>query len=416
MYFSFQFRFLIQCQNHIDETQLGQDACAETSRRIKAVCKGHLIWCFRIANIIDGDTWEDIYPVGGGSGSSAQRSITSRVIQGAFQFSKLWLFFKTWNSELEYVVDLLLGRVREWLLYLVKTQHMGNLWPEKEETGLLKPYDSISLNSTGYYKTFSVYRLSEFATLWLALHQLQTLVELIGESLHGDEYQTNSNWTRIRLSLEDVLHRLRVQELRSHILNTFLVPRPVSQPTHFTHKTTQFQSPEVLPKLSMPGDQHSMDTTSDINQGAIAMQRTIESCSFDIRSADIIITEVAFAHQFFGDAHHRSCIAWQETLKLQKDEYLAEHLDPRQISLVLFAAAFGHILTKSPEDEIKEIVCERLASALSLLGAFAPALPIRSPSLKHMWTWSVGSISPPCSFEVFSITMAALFPECRASL
>ncbi len=97
---SFQFKLLTQFQNHIIERHEKHAGQNDFSERIKATCQGHLLWASEIAQPA-ADTWSTFYSVGGesiGTAPAANDPPTSRAVEGAFHFSKLWLYLSTWSQ------------------------------------------------------------------------------------------------------------------------------------------------------------------------------------------------------------------------------------------------------------------------------------------------------------------------------
>lgn len=133
---------------------------------------------FRIARLTE--TWDAIYSVGGDPEVAqvpSDKPSTSRVVEGAFHFSKLWLYCSTWPTEWNFVLELLHIKLDDWLSYLRSSQHMANLWITRQEDVMLKPYDTISPENGSIQKTYPQYRLSDFTMLWIALSQLEGLID-----------------------------------------------------------------------------------------------------------------------------------------------------------------------------------------------------------------------------------------------
>ena len=127
MWYSFQFKFLIQYHRYLSKMNRHGSVDAE---RIHATCESHLVWVFKIAPTLR--TWYTIYSVGGASESSpvelsSQENPLSYVVEGAFHFLKLCLCYETWKEEWELVLGLLHLALEKWLSYLVSTQHMDIL-------------------------------------------------------------------------------------------------------------------------------------------------------------------------------------------------------------------------------------------------------------------------------------------------
>ena len=106
-----------------------------------------------------------------------------------------------WQDEWESVLELMHLKMKEWLLYLVRTRHMSNLWVEREGIEKIKPqHDSISRSDAEQQQTstldyssdatynwkydtsnaFPQYFLSDFTSLWLALSYLEKLIQSMG--------------------------------------------------------------------------------------------------------------------------------------------------------------------------------------------------------------------------------------------
>lgn len=97
---SFQFRFLIQCHKHFSQLPEYKKSRRKAVARIKSACTNHLTWLFKIAKF--SGTWEIVYRVGDDPfyiSASPNVPPTSRVVQGAMHFSKLWLYLRTWPDE-----------------------------------------------------------------------------------------------------------------------------------------------------------------------------------------------------------------------------------------------------------------------------------------------------------------------------
>ncbi|KAL8961351.1 MAG: hypothetical protein Q9193_002082 [Seirophora villosa] len=203
-------------------------ADADFTERLKATCQGHLVWVFKIAAIRPNDTWQSDYDhfvsetKYKSSKPPTDASPISRVVEGAFQFSKLWLYLSAWPQDWEFVLDLLYLRLGDWLQYLRKNQHMENLWIEHQSSLTLKPYDTIPPFGYTINQTFPRYHLSDSTMLWLAFRQLECLFD------HIKSRSTCSEEVKLRiLVLQEKFESYRdvcsIPKLRSKILETFTV-------------------------------------------------------------------------------------------------------------------------------------------------------------------------------------------------
>lgn len=229
----FKFRVLVQCQMRFRNLHNHRVNPADTgfTERLKATCQGHLVWIFKMAAIGPNDTWQSDYDhFAFGTKYKNSKPPTnarplSRVAEGAYQFSKLWLYLNAWPQDWEFVLDLLYLRLGDWLQYLRKHRHMENLWVERQDSQPLKPYDTISPFGYPNYRTFPRYHLSDSTLLWLAFRQLECLFDHIKSRCQA---ATCSEEAKIRIlelqekfeSYQDVCN---TPKLRSKILETFTV-------------------------------------------------------------------------------------------------------------------------------------------------------------------------------------------------
>ncbi|KAL8989512.1 MAG: hypothetical protein Q9177_001613 [Variospora cf. flavescens] len=278
----FKFRFLTQCQTLIHAPHIGGIPIAHTglSARLKATCQGHLIWAFKIVMVRSNDTWQNIYAHYAAEGNNRdlkkrkEEHGNSRVVEGAFHFSKLWLYLSAWPQDWEFVLDLLHFRLNDWLRYLQKTRHMKNLWVERQGYQTLKPYDTISPDSGAIKKQYPRYCLSDFTMLWLAFRQLESLINLITEGYKGTtEKPVRDRYRNVRDVQEKLASYLDVystQELRSNILETFTVSEQESvKPIHLDiqHTNLAIRKPEVgQPRCDVPIEPSYQKVTSNIKR------------------------------------------------------------------------------------------------------------------------------------------------------
>ncbi|KAL9606640.1 MAG: hypothetical protein Q9179_000162 [Wetmoreana sp. 5 TL-2023] len=422
----FQFRFLTQCQKYIDNLEHVEVAMKELSTRIKTTCRDHLLWVFRHATILSNDTWHTLYTIGGDPlDESVQPGdpCTSRTIEGAYQFSKLWLYLNTWSDEWELVLSLLKARLDPWLSYLRSTQHMGNLWVEKQGNETLMLFDTINHYSGSSYRMFPQYHLSDFAMLWLALRQLETVLELIEGNTdfnNGQHDDYRKMLVDVKQTFEDHLKKLSILKIQSNVLKTFRVSKQdptlrfVADQKPAIRRVEDESAKSWIP--GSPDSPHYLDVprmtlepspqdhrTSELDLQFIALQRSISEYVLEIQATDLVTVEAATVG-FFKDSRDQLNLAWRETLKLHRDWFIPDIQDPRQIALTLFAAKFDSVISKHPEHEIEDLCCTRLMTALYDSGAFAQKLieDMPQPSRSHSVV----------SFEIMSILVGCKFKKC----
>ncbi|KAL8808168.1 MAG: hypothetical protein Q9182_000232 [Xanthomendoza sp. 2 TL-2023] len=429
---------LTQIQKHIDETETiisnaVDDSRQETSHRIKATCQGHLVWAFKIAEYRD--TWGTFYSVRGDmldQIAAAEGLSVSYAAEGAYHFSKLWLYLNTWKAEWEFILELLHSRLNSWLNYLIANIHMSNLWVERNDNEALRPYDTISPDFTSYQSVFPQYHLSDFTMLWLTFKQIEHLIDLLesesGMQMRQAEDAARHRIKEVRQTFDGYRKTLGSQTIRNNILKTFIVPKPGDSETQ---SSTDEKANKVIEasglndiRTTMPlsTSDKSLNLETSPTDGRIilqtsksrtparqvfAFQRTINEYTFAIQWSDIATIEAAIAG-FFEDPDEQVGIAWQENLKLQMDHNILGLESPPQIALTLFAATFGYMLANCSNSEIEKACLDRLAIALYDSGAFAQTIVGNAPETMRSWSG--------LTYETLSLVVGALFPECRFRL
>ncbi|KAI4112482.1 MAG: hypothetical protein LQ345_006378, partial [Seirophora villosa] len=422
---SFQFKFLVQCQEYIKQRQQETTSQLETSRRIEAACRGHIAWVFEMA--ILNETWAMFYPVGGESTSSA--TITDGpsetwILQGSWNFSKLWLYLRVWSHEWEFVLKQLHSKLEGWLMFLRNTQHMGNLWVERHDWVDLQPYDTITSDNIRISKLIPEYHLSDFASLWLAIKALTRLIDLIERSadMNGkhDEDPIKQRFNQVRRTFDDFQNTLGDDVIRSNVLKTFTPKGDTSSEFRASRKAVKDPKGNILnaplpathagafkgaPVLEEPVPETiNPIPESQVNEPvrqALIFKRTVDELVFTIQPRDVAIIEAASASFFEGlDGHIWS--AWQEALNPQLEQYVRTLQDPQQIALILFATKCGYISTGSPEEDIEQACCDRLTTAVYDSGQLAESI-----TESDYTCWS------ELNYEPISLLIGSLFKECR---
>ncbi|KAL8765019.1 MAG: hypothetical protein Q9209_007769 [Squamulea sp. 1 TL-2023] len=428
----FQFKLLTQVQRYIDSTQDEEEYRLEFSERIKATCQGHLVWTFQIAKL--GDTWSNFHLVGGDpydniENPAAEEMSTSYAIEGAWNFSKLWLYLSTWDTEWEFIIDLLHSSMKDWLLYLARRRHMKNLWVERHSSEALRPYNTISPDYTSISNLFPQYHLSDFTMLWLALQQLEHLITSIGNHselrARKEDDPIRHKLNDIRQAFEGFQQSLGSRKIRTNILKTFMIPTQDGSSTETSVDRKVSVNPETndfhIARITVPIDvsptwnePHSFQghQTSKITRQILAYRRTVTEYGYVIQSNDIATIEAAIAG-FFEDSEEQISLAWQENLKLlrtQQDQSIT-NFDPLRVALTLFASKFKYTLANSSVNDIERECLARLAIALYDSGFFARIIVGNAP--EPMRSWSGFTYD---TYETLSILVGGLFAACRFTL
>ena len=344
---------------------------------------------------------------------------TSYAVEGAYHFSKLWLYLNTWDTEWEFVLDLMGSRLDEWLMYLARTRYMDNLWVERYGYEELRPYNTIPPDSENMYRSFPQYHLSDFTFLWLVFRQLEHLIDLIGNAHNlrttDGKSSVKQKFIGVRKAYADHEKTMGSQEIRSNIFRTFVIRAQAESGTksNSDEKATKIVEADGYKQATVPID---MSPTSPKIEGSffrgpqnsgtarkiLVFRRTIKQYGFYIQPTDVATIEAAIAGFFEGpDEQYRS--AWQENLKIQQDQHIPSLESPLQVALTLFAAKFGWNIGNPPVSGIKTVCLSRLSLALYASGVFAQTIVGNAPESMHSW-------SAP-TYETLSILVGGLFPD-----
>ncbi|KAL8697971.1 MAG: hypothetical protein Q9201_006827 [Fulgogasparrea decipioides] len=429
-YTYFQFKFLVQCQKYINAMPDRGSSQLENAHRIQKTCKGHLIWAFKIAKYAD--TWTILHEINSAKvtsvPSSSEPSSKSRSVEGAWQFLKLCLYLKAWPDEWHFVLELLNHKIEEWLTYLAKTQHMANLWVERDEVENLRPYNTISRDDRDINKVFPQYHLSDSALLWLALSQLEQIIQMIERKFESPIEQHDASIESmiraVREYHDSFQDTLSPQKIRLSIFNTFKISKRQYSNEEITDEKAssslgaaafgKSQAPAV-PKLpgkpSTAVDQRIQEekqatTTSKSDQQVILLQRTTNAYITEIEATDIATVDAANAGIFEED---NVKAAWQETLGIQEEKDVSTFEDTLHMALALFASCstskYDFNLARSPDGKVKEALCERLQNALYDSGSIAQFIEEDIPQAMRSWS--------AVTYESLSLIVDSLFSQCR---
>ena len=431
--YSFQFRFLIQCQVYIGSIQWEEDRKRHILDRIRSTCEGHLIWASKVADSTN--TWSPYYAMSGSNTAeelknSSMKPSLAYSVEGAFHFLKLCLYLSTWREKWHFVLELTHLKLRNWLLYLERNQHMANLWIEDEDLESFKPYNSTS-EDVGYIRrTYPHYNLSDAALVWLALLHVEKTIKMIEDNVHAqalrDGDPIGTMLKNVRQSFDASQGILSLQQIRSNILKTFKVPRiglnaPLSASAGAKISRTVASSGRsdflVVQPSSTSAFSNSQATQAQSfaqveaakrrDQQVIVLQRTINQSMLEIEPWDFATIEASILGIFEGSQDHVQA-AWRETLNIQKEKDVSSFEDPRQIALTIFAFRFKYNLACSRVGKTEDVAKDRLRHALYDSGFFAQTIVDDAPESMRDWTGY--------TYETMSLLIGGLFKECRGSM
>lgn len=419
---------------YINARQAETALYSETSERIKHACRAHLVWVFKIAKLND-ETWAASYPVGGvwvGPKVSTLEWTESRTLQGAFHFSKIWLYLNTWSHDWEFALEHLHDKLESWLSYVRATQYMGNLWAERSCYDDLKSYDTISPENYLHDQLNPQYLLSDFTMLWLALRQLENLIgsfeRSCGTEGRYEDDPVKRKVNKVRRIFDDHQKILEIEAIRSNVLKTFVVPEGGESASHpnpqqrivspskenFSIKAqapiqvgTPDRSPYVEDSAAEGVTAFQEFHTSKPARQVIAFARSVSELEYNIQYSDIASIEAASAG-FFDVAKDYIGSAWRKALKMQLDSHIASCDDPSLIALTLYAANFIHIISRTHAEKIAQVCRNRLALTLYESGSFAGTILDDSPEPTRYWT--------AATYQTLSVLIGGLFEECRFTL
>ena len=435
--YSFQFRALVQCQKRIDAIHNGEIYLNDLAERIKTTCKLHLVWVFSIAELSDG-TWRPRYSAGGKSKASEVDKYTdirpSYSVEGAFQFLKVCLYFETWREDWKFVLQLLRDHLDQWLMYLVATQHMSNLWVESIDFESLTLYhDNISIGDGDVSKAFPRYHLSDAALLWLALLQLEQLVKSIEEIIFTRTESFDDNVTSMILEVRTVVNfipnQINRQNLQSNILRTFKVSKrdlssrftgaekkmAGSGTVNLYKSSDEVEEASPIDRLDSEKRTGHLGVASHQDSSTIVYRRTFHSYTLEIQASDMAVIE-ASTHGLFQRSDNIIEPSWQESLEVQENTNIQVFNVPRHLALVLWTSKLNVSKARSNGDNVQVVLHHRrsatldqkLSATLYDSGVFADSFIEDGPG--HMKSWSA------LTYEALSLCLGSQYEECMMVL
>ena len=401
---SMQFRFLIQCEIYLRSVHTQEDAKRHLQDRIKTICEGHLVWLFQSA--ASTPTWGYFYTIDGTKQTSLESTTAplTKSTEGARQFLKLSFYFSAWDTEWLFILKLLHGSLKRWLLYLESSQHMANLWIENEDMQAFKPSSSTSDNVGEINLLYPRYRLSEATLLWLALLHIERMIHLIEErSMQMAQLPDDSQSMikDIRQDFDIFKETFGLRSIRSKILSTFKVPKRELNAIYVADDKESVRY--AIPTKHESETQVQADVVVKRQQEVIAFQRSIKESLLSIEPRDLDALEASLLG-FFEGSHDGVKAAWRESLSMQKDLEISDCDEATQLALIMFGAKFKYNLASSRNGRIEDVSKSRLRYALYDSGFFAHTIVDDVPQSMSQWTTStyptscllLGSLSKAC--------------------
>ena len=372
-------------------------------------------------------TWSSPYAVDGTTfDSGAQNSRTSWALQGSFHFLKLCLYYAGWREDWTFVLELLHSKLDQWLNYLESSKHMNNLWVEKEHIEAFRPHDTSARDGESISREYPHYYLGDAMELWLALLQIERLIQSLEEQAKGSTQPPMDNERtmvkEVRESFNAHQDTLSSRKIRSNILETFTVPvnearssvqvtsEPIiAAPGGFSHPSIGgiIETPAIFRQSVKVGSSIQVGSENTRAKQAILLRRSIKEHDYNISCTDLAVIEAALLGFFHGPEDYVD-VAWRKTMKMQKERDVLAFLDPRGVSLTLFAAKYKHFIGRSYAGKLEEVLFGMLNTALYDSGLFTQTIVDSAPGPIN--SWSIGT------YETMSLLLAALSEPCREVL
>ena len=330
------------------------------------------------------------------------------------------------------MLQLLRDHLDQWLINLVATQHMSNLWVESIDFESSTLYhDNISIGDSDVSKAFPQYHLSDAALLWLALLQLEQLVEIIQESTST---MTESFDDNVKSMIREVLkvvdsipNQINRQNLQSNILRTFKVSKR-DMSSRFTdaekkiagsRTVTSYNSSDEVEEASPVDHVDSekqrwgaerrghLGVASHQNSSIIVYRRTIHSYTLEIQASDMAVIEASM-HGLFQRSDNIIEPSWQESLEVQENTDIQAFNESRHMALVLWTSKLNVSKARSNGDNVQVALHQKLSATLYDSGVFADSFIEDGPG--HMKTWSART------YEALSLYLGSRFENCMMVL
>ncbi|KIY03610.1 uncharacterized protein Z520_00301 [Fonsecaea multimorphosa CBS 102226] len=212
----YQFRFL-GCMHRLLMSQEGiidDSLKSSLTSDIEKLCKGHLEWCFEVAQKTKSGLWASVYKAPG-----AQTTTQDDHLHSAINFLKLLDFYVEFPKSRPFVLDTLNRRLLPWLKALQETRNKNSgLWESARETIQVSWWDP------NYRQDEEVsipnYDLCDSVQHW---QTLQTLFNIINEVKDNAVPRSDADSAAVSTSLQHMAKEL-LDSLESTGLMTDLDP------------------------------------------------------------------------------------------------------------------------------------------------------------------------------------------------
>ncbi|KAH0832429.1 hypothetical protein FOPE_01072 [Fonsecaea pedrosoi] len=201
----YQFRFL-GCMHRLLVSQEGiidDSLKASLLSSIERICKGHLAWCFEVAQKTESGLWTDTY-----SASGAKKLPEDDHLHTVTNFLKLFDFYVEFPMGRYFVLATLKNRLLPWLKALHETRNKNSgLWESGRETVQVSWWDPSYREDEQV--SIPEYDLCESIQYWQALHTVFSILnEVQTENTDSQTCGDVAMWTALRSITKELIDSL----------------------------------------------------------------------------------------------------------------------------------------------------------------------------------------------------------------
>lgn len=406
---SYIFRYLLfmygvlDTDNHICATPALQNDSPTFDRsalqaRIKAVCKGHLRWCFEKA-FLTSQSWPSPSKLEGKEVTVDNKSREEAFV-GSLQMLKLFEFARLIREEDSLVDECLVKGGKMWLDSLIATQETkSRLWYKDEK----KEYLKVNRDEGPESLDLPDYRLGDLIYIWKALKSLE---ELVCKS-DGKTFVSEIQGTLTE-------YKLHHYDVRKIILQRFLY-QPLDTPSsHVIDKSGSRDNQKAVP-----------ESTLDASSFSVAVRRSRSRDRSQFTTKDTMLYDGHEWGFFENDLNIEVLsnkeeivkvnveLAWKRTMESQGDDDHAEIWEkPLRYALAIIMAKFGSLDSSKSPTELQNLSWKRLVTSVVPCGLFTEEtdcytqLPTSLPvSGNQRSSWEIPTLLSRIRFESLELAL-----------